>query len=699
MNRFATLFCAGLSGAAGAWAAAAAVMIAVAIYAPLPVSDQWWAPTAADNGTNLFAQHNEHRLSAPRLVFLADFAFAGGSGLISLTTTFLLQAAHVVLVTALAMRGDHAAGPAGRVIFGGMVAALFFWGQQYENFASGFQVQFVGVFTLATAAFYAAAADRPRVALALAATAAATMANGLLVAPLLAAMFIASGREDGGAQRMGSAVAAAALTVVAFALYFNGYVTPSHHARPLTMLLEAPHKVAMYVFAYLGGPFGGLISADPTTRTAAALVFGVVGCGAAPFALRRAWVAEEAARPWRRGLAAAMIFAFGAAALTGLGRANFPLEQAFASRYVTPAVLYWAALAGLLRPACGRRFLWRSAAALAAVAAAGVAATQSFHLGIAEKIGDDRRMGAAAILTGVDDVRTTPHVLPYAAFGLGEMPRVRAARVGVFREAWTGWMGKTLDEVGAPPPVDACRGAAHVIEAVPDATPRAWRLQGDVALPDGGKARAVLASLADDGGRIVGLGLADPFGEAWHAYAVDDGRRRLQLIALSADRRSACRLGEPFTPPVVLGETPSSRIGPALKTDEPKIEGAWRRDGYNAAAGTPTWSGPVFGSWVASDADVGELTWTATLGGARRFVVPLVVGPSAAGLSASVIDPRDGRRLAQLDQPHGAVKWTTWLVELPDGFDGDAAVLRIRDAGQGWGQWLAVGAPRSLLGP
>src|ERR1700733_7109064 len=75
-------------------------MIIVA-YRPIPVWDQWASiaefkrlDTHGLDFMHLFAQHNEHRIALPRLIFSLDRYLAKATNLVDLLAIVLIQAAH-----------------------------------------------------------------------------------------------------------------------------------------------------------------------------------------------------------------------------------------------------------------------------------------------------------------------------------------------------------------------------------------------------------------------------------------------------------------------------------------------------------------------------------------------------------------------------------------------------------------------------
>jgi len=151
------------------------------------------------------------------------------------------------------------------------------------------------------------------------------MANGLLVAPILAVMAILAR-----APRLAAGYLAFAAVVTP--AYFLGDATegPGSH---LTENLHHPDRLASYVAAYLGG-----IASDPPSR---ALAMGGLGILSTVLVTVRA--ATRMGRPDASGLVAVMLFCGATATVTAAGRLQFGLEQALSSRYCTGSAAFWAA--------------------------------------------------------------------------------------------------------------------------------------------------------------------------------------------------------------------------------------------------------------------------------------------------------------------------------------------------------------------
>ena len=136
---------------------------------PALFADQWETILFFDRlmqGTITFgdfiAQHNEHRILFPRLVFVLDLWLTGARNGVNFAAILVCQALHLALFhRMIALR---VAEPWSRWALTALVAALFFGIVQWENFLWGFQIQFVGVFLFFTIAAYAFATAQERTA-------------------------------------------------------------------------------------------------------------------------------------------------------------------------------------------------------------------------------------------------------------------------------------------------------------------------------------------------------------------------------------------------------------------------------------------------------------------------------------------------------------------------------------------------------
>lgn len=568
--------------ARAAWGMATlAVLVALAIvadtagwvvrtYSSLPFWDQWevvvdYAQIRAGTfgADDLIDQHGEHRIVFPRLVFYADALFGRGQNIVNLAVIAAIQLLHAaVLIRVLGpLRRPGVVAAAAAVL-----ALLTFLGQ-WENLVWGFQVQFVAVYLLATCAYLALARavaadedERPRAAAALFAGACVllvvamfSMANGMAAAgvAVLLALVLRAPRW--------MIVTLIVVTALCVALYMRGYVSVPDHSS-LEYALAHPVEYLNYVAHYVGNVAGLLAQRPPTARFFTLLATGPLLLGVAGLALAAtALVRETRARfadPTQAVLLAVMAFVLASAALTALGRLNFGIDQAHASRYQTPGAVFWAAQVVYWTRASNA---WPGRArAFSAVVLAGL-----FALLIWSQVrqGPIVDMHAIGMRSAEDALRSRVRddaALGAAYFRPGEA--VARAQVldrydlSIFAQPEADWVGRKLESVARRAPDGACIGAFDALLAPPRNAPDqavaagwVWDVAND-RLPR----RVVMINAA---GEVVGFGTTgigrpdvqaaraevDARGSGWTGFARLDGRP-VEALALLSDG-TACGIG------------------------------------------------------------------------------------------------------------------------------------------------------------
>ena len=444
----------------------------------------------------LFDQHNEHRLGLARLVFFADYGFAQGSGALNIAVIWALQALHVWVLWGV-FPGKRHQGPdwlrdrrVALVVVSGLIVLLFS-ARQFENLLWGFQVQFVGVYLLATLSVWALAtglleADgrrRAKVrwmpfagAMIGAAVAATTMASGLFVWLLLVVASMLWRAP------LGAVLALVAGSATVWGLYLADYSSPGHHGNPLESLLR-PDQLVAYVVMYLGAPFVpkkvvGWIPGIPL----------LVGMGAVLILSATRWRTHLTRNEWV--FAGVIAFVLGAAFLTALGRIEIGVGQSSASRYTTPVHLGVAALLLLalgrfqeIQARVGRRALLGSGVFLALM---GLFVLVNHAIYLEKRAGPHRGLALAqsALIAGVRDME--------AYRGAHPDPNVVADRAALYREAALApFHDGRAARVGRMAPAEwrtpagACDGQMLVKTPVPD-DPSGRRIVVSVADPGSG---------------------------------------------------------------------------------------------------------------------------------------------------------------------------------------------------------------------
>ena len=560
-----------LIGFATAASCAFAVFIAIdsvrtvaRVYSPLPWFDAWatfkllkvWIDQTASPAAIFFAQHNEHRILVPRLFFFTDVLWLHGLGQIDIVAIFLVQTLHAALFVWVLHRARPIA--RGRWAVGGVVVALMFNLGQAENFSSGFQLAFVGVFASATASFLLfahALTRRPEgragsLACSFAAVlvSAFTMANGIVAAFVLVALALMARR--GWRVTLACAVWAAAISIV----YLQGYQPDDQSSRPVDALAQ-PVAFLSYVAIYLGSVLGSPL--------AAAGALGFVGIVAAIAATIRVSV-ERPLRPTSLMLVGVMLFVCATAAMTASGRINYSLQQALSSRYVTGSVTFWCA------QLC---FWWTDPPIWPAKRLVGAWASRTavgfFGIVLAIAIGEAQSAAKPALWTqsflendasnllllGLDD----PAVIGLTAWSDEDvqnlMPLLRGRGLSIFGGPDGDTFGAPLGHKGVLAQPGTCAGAITAAVADPGLGPDGARISGQAwNHAEHRQIRRVL--LTNERGIIVGLASSGIPGGApsdWRGYAVATTGETLSAYGV-LDRDRLCALGR-----APLDAAPSSK--------------------------------------------------------------------------------------------------------------------------------------------
>ena len=512
------------------------------LHVPLPYWDEWYTIIdfkRFDEGRygllDLAAQHNEHRLLFPRLFFFADELGFGLSGRLNLSVTVSLQSANAAVLLALMAR--IVARPAHRALLAGFVLLMLFTLRQEQNFTNGFQLQFVGVFTAALLGGMAyvaglerlAAGRRCSVVFALSAlccfVATYTMANGVMagfVLAVLAALVHAPWRVP---------AATALLALLLAALFFYGY-RPGEDSLSLSYAIAHPLPYLRYVTAYLGNP---LLIGIRSTQT-----LGTVGL------LLAAAAAWRVATGRTRDAASLALLAFAgfilaSAAATAYGRIALGSVQASDSRYATPSLLFWCAIALFWFPvAVGPSRRRAPAAALGALMAllsvAALDAEARAWPELAARSAALRRV-SDSLVSGLDDAEVAAPYETMEPDGIASLvPFLRSHRLAAFADPDAAVLGRRLATLGRASPPGTCDGTVEA-HADPALGAGGVRLSGTAR--DGGTRRAPRRIVVtDSAGTVVGFGSASLPGRPsrlWSAYATAAAGDVLHAAARLAD--------------------------------------------------------------------------------------------------------------------------------------------------------------------
>jgi len=673
--------------------------------------------TPSEHWSHLFSQHNEHRIAVARLFFIIDSISFKGSNAFNLTSILAIQAVHVAILLLLARRSGIETGTM-MVWSASFLVILLFWGYQLENFSWGFQVQFVGVYAAATAAFAALALRAGTLSglvLSILCTAIAvySMANGVLVPVLLIALGVWLRLPKW--HLIALVVACAGLLWS----YLSGYQRPASHADPKDVIWHV-NLVVSYALTYLGGPFTRLLSdggsaIDPSQAESLVSVAVVVGGLGALLAITvgiRILLDRSAAHPARLALLSSMVFVATTAFVTGLGRVHLPLYQAMSQRYGAGVVVFWSAgallILSLLPPGRWRQMWVAGLSALCLL----IAGTQPSIIKEAEALGSTRNQTVTALLAGANDTDLLQYIYPAPLQILDRIRRLREEQLSVFAQDWSAWRDRKLDDQVKLEMPGACLGSFDIVKPIVSPDRPGWRVAGWAWDFKTGRVpeRIVFANTEGTvvGYAISGLPRPDVFKAlpevrskraGWQGHVSMQRASAVTAYAITNDGRSACPLGQPQTLNIhdAIRFAPAERAGRAMPMESPAIKGDWGRDAFNSAAGSAPVGGTIYASWTGSDAHTGELHWrSGPLGDTQSLLIPVVTGPRTEGLTLRIADPETGRILSELPLAN-AVPWQLWEIALPEDGSVRSIEIQAKDEGRGWGQWLAVGQPHAPL--
>lgn len=442
----------------------------------LPYADEWdlWT-SLARRGYSLgwfFALHNDHRIATTRLIFAVDQLAFQAHIWFPQTVSLAAQAMLAAILLRFARRMSPAA-PVDGILAGAIVGCLFS-AQQSINFIWGFQVQFFLVYMFAAAALFAllrgcsAASETSRsgwmaASLALAAASTWSMANGVLIWPILVLAAVGLG-----ARPIWIALTAAAGAGI-LALYFSGW-----HSSPLDAPAPAT-RIVSFALAHAGAPIVPLLRAlgcGDAIRDITATLAGAAVLGSACWMWLQTWRSRGLDDKTRAPLLLAnfALFAGAASFAIAAGRAHLPLVEAFRSRYVTPSYILWVAVLILAWP----RLHSRARIAVMLALAFGIAPYQWAKLRDAGGYGAALRQASVALAAGVNDPDVRPYLLRPVTDSTEAAAWLRANRLAVFSEDWTGWVGRTAV---AP---TSCRGSVSDAVPVNDLGRPGWRVTGSI---------------------------------------------------------------------------------------------------------------------------------------------------------------------------------------------------------------------------
>jgi hypothetical protein len=712
--------------AVGLYSVVTLLAVGYAHYLPMPWTGDPWGSwneylRRHDLISFLFTRHNEHYIPVLRLVILADAALVSGDGRLLLASSYAAQFGSALILFRLASRSADSA--LLRVTLLGTILALTFAAGQWMNFACTFQACWPIVFFTGIGAFWALqrAVEASRsvapygarwiaASIGFALLSVGTMANGLLVLPLLS--LSAFWHRLPKRVALGLGVFGAIVVLV----YMRGDPIRNPVARA-DSVLRTP-ELLVFTLAFLGSAFDepviALTKAVGLDWQSYRIVIAALAGGTGVVWLLRLAVAAmseaRAASNARLTLLAIVAFLALSGAMTAYGRVQFPMIDVLTSRYVTPSLLFWAGLVS---------------AAMPGLAATRVRAAQRrWHIAI---VAGAALVGVTIQLPKVAFAAEEESYLAEAEYALinnlfvpeawqrfnyrpGTMIPVvrhfRSEHLASFSAGWTHWIGEpvTAHFVVGPTDSDCVGGWESVARVGGSFNPavavvgwgfdrRAARAPDRVVLVDGQRRIAGYATTTRRRPDLVAL-----FSElttdrvGWAAFLPAGIPSDVTAYLVLRDRRTLCRVGGGHIPGHYLA-APAAQAGAPLSGIEVKPQGNWASDVLPPGAGAPRFAGTWSSHTLAARGTLRVGPVSAR--GGQTIGLPLITGANAAGIRISAIERSTSEILTATNPPAGSGAWDLWRLDVPP----DVPELTFDytiEAGGGPDAWIVVGLPRVI---
>lgn len=279
--------------------------------------------------SDLWSQHNEHRIFFPRLCMLF-LAYVTNWNIMYELYANLILGGLILLFLYLLLRQTSGKYTSLWLII--VLSFLVFSPVQWQNWTWGWQIQiFMNVLATVVAAWsvsqWQAQWKGILVALVAAIVASYSFSNGL-VAWIAIGIFLVLHKN----RRWRHVAIWVAVSILIVLLYFYKYEKPPYHPS-LWAFMKHPYDFFRYVFAYLGSPLG--FGRENASIITGVLLFLILIIGTI-YARRHSNEGFNKLLPW----ICLALYAVLSAAVTGIGRVGFGVGQALCSRYTTISTLF-----------------------------------------------------------------------------------------------------------------------------------------------------------------------------------------------------------------------------------------------------------------------------------------------------------------------------------------------------------------------
>ncbi|MBT8537138.1 hypothetical protein G6715_05020 [Polynucleobacter paneuropaeus] len=300
--------------------------------------------------------HNDHRIILARILFWVDYQFFGGLSIFLMISNAVLELlicyVYWLYLKKISEKNQYLKENS-LVLWFLFAGCLFSWIQE-ENLTWAFQSQFflAQLIPLLALYFLGEYTAKKNTKYFIFATlfgllSAGTMANGILIFPLIFLYLIVT------RQGIYKCIIAFLFSVLVPALYFQGYVRPAKDGFLFDVLLNNFPQIIHFSIVYLGGPFAYL-GGFGSLRALSALFFGIMFVALFIGAIYRILKSKQA-DPYIISLIFFILYILATSIITGIGRLVVGIDSALASRYTTPVIMAWVALAIVIEAAIHTR--------------------------------------------------------------------------------------------------------------------------------------------------------------------------------------------------------------------------------------------------------------------------------------------------------------------------------------------------------
>jgi hypothetical protein len=664
-------------------------------YSSVPYWDMWdgyldfFMRVSNGDWSAWWGQHNEHRIVLARLLFWMDIAWFQGTSLFLIVMNYLLVAMAFGFFYAMAkeqfdLHGDSCS----RYLIVPLICGWLFSWSQHDNLTWAFQSQFFLAQLLPLFAFYSLHKSATPslqsfrwflVACAAGILSIGTMANGILTLPLMFVMALVVRIRPSRTALIGL------LGLITILVYFLGYHSNNLHGSLPQAVTQNPVALVRYVLLYVGGPFYYLVGKSTFGLAIAQLAGAFLIICAAYIALRQ-WRS-----PIRNSLSVALLtfilYIGGTALGTGGGRLIFGLGQALSSRYITPALMVWAALLVLYLPIMlnlqGRRKI--GMLLILSFLFALMLSRQLTALRQPENDVQDRRVGALALTLGIADKAQLGLLYPNTERLLILAQQAQQKGLSIFGTAPLYGLPSKMGQVENMGTSDlSCNGSMTSTIAIPDVTDYVsvnGRLDSTAA-----NSNALLQFQDPESGRVAGYAISGIRADGLHestdkasAQTVFKGYLLAQYAGKTlriADPGINCT-AEIEAPAILFSTHPWPGDAAVVSvTQKQVLKSEWLGSDY---AKTTIPGIHVSGSLIQGDQDTGSITLSLRKGDRLLFRS----GPTGGRQFVEIPELITKRILLPVAPDWIVLDFST--VSLPDAF-----TITLTDDGDRWGEWSAI---------